>query len=106
MRRIIILLVCGIGWVSAPQQVDARQRPLDFDWGPSSLRLSEGMTELEATNAGYRPNKAELTTCGTESTNGAWQCRIITYGNDSSSLVVFERSSDDGWVVNHWIVLP
>jgi hypothetical protein len=104
MRRIIILLLCGIGWVSAPLEVDARQR---LDWGPSSLRLSEGMTELEAINAiGYQPNKAELETCGTESSNGAWQCRILTYGTNSSSLVVFERSSDEGWVVNHWIVVP
>src|ERR1700676_1617952 len=98
MRRTIVLLLCGIGWVSAPLEADARER---FDWGPFSLRLSEGMTELDAINViGHRPNKAELTTCGTESTDGAWECRILTYRNDNSSLVVFERRLDDGWIVN------
>jgi hypothetical protein len=110
MRQIIVLLLCGIGWVSAPLEAYARERAATrerFNWGPFSLRLSDGMAEPEAINAiGYQPNKAERTTCGTESSNGEWQCRILTYGNDDSNLVVFERSSDEGWVVNSWSVYP
>ena len=79
----------------------------DIDWGRFSLRLSEDMTEQQAISAvGYKPNKAELTTCGAESRDGPWQCRILTFGNNYSSLVVYERRSGELWVVNNWIVLP
>jgi hypothetical protein len=83
-----------------------------FDWGPSSLRLSEDMTEQQAINAvGYSPNKAELSTCGTESARGPWKCRVLTFGESYNNLTVFERDDGDDtigrlWVVNHWVLVP
>ena len=77
------------------------------NWGPFSLRLSEGMKEQEAINAvGYLPSKVELKTCGTESTQGAWDCKILTYGDLYSNLTIFERRSGGSWVVNSWLVRP
>lgn len=78
-----------------------------FDWGPFSLRLAEGMTEQEAINAvGYRPNKVDQTTCGANSAGGAWDCRILTFGDLYGNLMVLERRSGSLWVVNSWIVFP
>lgn len=78
-----------------------------MDWGPFSLRLSEGMTEEQAINAvGYQPNMAELRTCGTASAKGAWQCRVLTFGNQHSNLTILERRSDEAWLVNSWTVFP
>ena len=78
-----------------------------FNWGPYSFRLAEDMTEQQAISAvGYQPNKAELTTCGTQSSSGPWDCRILTFGNSRSYLMIFERRSGDSWVVNNWSVEP
>ena len=76
-------------------------------WGPFSLVLSEGMTEQEAINAvGYSPNKAELSTCGSESVGGAWNCRILTWGDRYNYMRVYERRSGGLWVLNNWSVYP
>jgi hypothetical protein len=76
------------------------------DWGPFSLLLSEGMTEKQVIETiGSPPNKAELQTCGSDTASGEWTCRIITYKDRRSSLVIFERRLDDDvWVVNSWRV--
>jgi hypothetical protein len=75
--------------------------------GAFSLRLSEGMTEQQAITAvGYQPNRAEQQTCGRASTTGEWDCRILTYGDRHSNLVIMERRSDESWVVNNWNVYP
>jgi hypothetical protein len=78
-----------------------------MDWGPSSLRLSEGMTEQQAIAAlGYQPSRAEVTTCGRDTTSGEWDCRVLTFGNRRNNLVVYERREDESWIVNSWRVFP
>jgi hypothetical protein len=100
MRQLIPVIVAGTIF-SGASQADIRHRT---DWGPSSLRLVEGMTEEEAIKAvGQWPSKAEVTTCGSESSSGEWTCRILTFGDRYSSLRIFERR-DDQWVVNNWSV--
>lgn len=103
-RRISVLFVCMIlNWITAPTHA----RPARTDWGPFSLRLSEGMTEQQAVDAiGYGPNRAELRTCGTDKAGGEWDCRILTFGDQSSNLIIYERRSDQLWVVNSWRVYP
>jgi hypothetical protein len=79
------------------------------NWGAKSALLDVDMTEQQVMNeVGYRPNKVEMQTCGQETRNGAWQCKIHTYGFQLSKLTVyFSESSDDGtWRVNHWRVYP
>jgi hypothetical protein len=88
-------------WIGAPLHAAAA------DWGASSLRLSDGMTEQDAINAiGYQPNKVHLETCGAESAGGAWDCRVLTFGDRRNNLTVLERRSDESWVVNSWWVKP
>jgi hypothetical protein len=103
-RRTIAVFACVIlSWISAP----AFARPARTDWGPFSLRLSEGMTEQQAIKAiGYGPNRAELSTCGADTADGEWNCRIITFGDQYSNLTIYERSSDEGWIVTSWRVHP
>jgi hypothetical protein len=115
MKRLVaVLVVSGVLYsMSAPSLARPRNT---MDWGPSSLRLSEGMTEGQAIEAiGYRPSKAELDTCGTKAASGPWTCRILTFGDSFNNLTVFERdNADDGdqavglhqWIVNHWLVAP
>lgn len=81
----------------------------DDDWGLLSARLSPRMTEGQVMQAvGYRPNKVELKTCGSDSANGAWQCKIFTFGGLYSNLTVwfFEDNSAHLWLVNSWSVYP
>src|SRR3974390_156606 len=76
-----------------------------LDWGPSSLQLSEGMTEQQAINAvGYRPSRAELTTCGQDTDAGGWECRILTFGDRHANLMVLLRQDGQSWIVNSWHV--
>lgn len=78
-----------------------------FDWGPATLQLRKLMTEQQAIQAiGHQPNKAEQSTCGTESPQGAWECRILTWGDLSSNLTVYEVQIADAWVVNNWSSYP
>jgi hypothetical protein len=109
MGRIVATLLSAAMLCSSIGASSATSRR-GMDWGPSSLRLSEGMTEQEAITAvGYPPNKAEQQTCGTEAASGPWTCRILTFGNSYSNLTVVERDEGDAtighfWVVNHWVV--
>jgi hypothetical protein len=101
-RQFVFLLMrvmpCLLG---APSLANA------LDWGPASLRLSEGMTEQQAIAAiGYRPSRAELTTCGQNTDAGAWDCRILTFGDRYSSLVIHLRQEGQSWFVNDWNVYP
>jgi hypothetical protein len=97
-----ILYAVLISLGAAPLEAASR-----FDWGPYSLRLAEDMTEQAAISAiGYQPNKVERKTCGADTSGGEWECRILTFGNNRSSLTVFERRSDELWVVNSWMVDP
>ena len=104
IRRLFHLASVALCIVTAPSFAS------EMDWGPSSLRLTQDMTEQQAVDAvGYRPNKAELTTCGTEASSGPWTCRILTFGNRRKNLTVFQRDAGDDtigrlWVVNHWVV--
>jgi hypothetical protein len=114
MRRIIVLLLCGAGWIIPPFEAAAQSSvryktgsAATWDWGPSSLRLSEGMTERETISViGYLPSKAELSTCGGDTKSGEWDCRILTFGTDANGLIVYEARSDGGWLVNNWTVYP
>jgi hypothetical protein len=75
------------------------------DWGPYSLRLSEGMTEQQAINTvGYLPNRAEQDTCGGNTTSGEWSCRILTFGDRRNNLTIWERREGEVWLVNNWNV--
>jgi hypothetical protein len=81
----------------------------DDDWGMLSGRLSPRMTENQVMQAvGYRPNKVELKTCGNESPNGPWQCKVFTFGGLYSNLTVlfFDDVSTGLWRVNSWSVYP
>jgi hypothetical protein len=78
-----------------------------FDWGPFSLRLSEDMTEQQIINAiGYQPNQVSLETCGTQSSLGPWDCRILIFGSKYNGLTIAERRSGALWVVNNWWMEP
>ena len=81
----------------------------DDEWGVLSGRLSPRMTEQQVMNAiGYRPNKVELKTCGTDSPGGAWQCKIYTFGGLYYHLTVYfqQDDTDQFWRVNSWTVYP
>jgi hypothetical protein len=101
-RRTIAFFACmTLCWISVPSPAAAT------DWGPFSLRLSEGMTEQDAIAAiGYQPNMVESETCGTNSKRGAWDCRVLTYGNRQNNLTILERRSGGSWVVNSWSMFP
>jgi hypothetical protein len=101
-RRTIAFFACIVlCWISAPSLAAAT------DWGPFSLRLSEGMTEQQAINAvGYQPNRAEVEICGANSKKGPWDCRVLTYGDRHNNLTILEQRSGDSWVVNGWRVFP
>jgi hypothetical protein len=100
-RRLVgafIACICVFGWTATGYS---------YDWGPFSLRLRQGMTEQEAINAiGYLPNKVEQKTCGSNSSGGAWSCRILAYSDFRGSLRVYEQHNGDLWVVNGWDVYP
>jgi hypothetical protein len=64
----------------------------DDDWGLLSARLSPRMTERQVMEAiGYRPNKVELQTCGSDTPTGPWQCKLFTFGNLYSHSKVLRR---------------
>jgi hypothetical protein len=80
----------------------------DDDWGAVSIRLSPGMTEQEIMKAvGYRPNKAEVKTCGGNTRDGGWMCKVYTFGYAAKYLqVVFSEASSGVWIANSWSVYP
>jgi hypothetical protein len=80
----------------------------DDDWGLLSARLSPRMTEQQVMGAvGYRPNKVELQTCGGDTSNGAWSCKIFTFGSLYNHLrVTFFEDDSHVWHVNDWSVYP
>jgi hypothetical protein len=78
------------------------------NWGAKSALLDLGMTEQQVMNTvGYRPNKVEVQTCGQQTANRAWTCKIHTYGLQLSNLTVFfSQSPDDGtWRASGWKVI-
>jgi hypothetical protein len=79
----------------------------DTDWGCLSMRMREGMSEQEVMNAmGYRPNKVEMTTCGSQ-TPQPWSCKKYTFGGSYNAIMVlFERGDEGNWLVNSWTVFP
>ncbi len=75
------------------------------NFAPLGAKLDEEMTEAQvATALGYTPNAVSLSTCGQETSDGAWSCKIEVFGGDcSGSLTVYFRKNKDGvWVVNSW----
>jgi hypothetical protein len=78
------------------------------EFGSRSLRLSDDMTEQQAINAiGYSPSRAELGTCGQQSSSGTWICKTLTFGSSEDGIAIFLQQRPDGlWGVNGWIVLP
>jgi hypothetical protein len=79
----------------------------DSDLGCMSMQLRDDMTEQEAISAiGYRPNKVEMTTCGS-STDHPWQCKLLTFGGLFNRLTVYLTRNPAGiWEVNSWHVYP
>jgi len=79
----------------------------DVDWGCLSMRMREAMTEQEVINAmGYRPNKVEMNTRGS-STSNPWSCKKYTFGGLYNNITVYFQQSDTGsWIVNSWSVFP
>ena len=99
MQQLVPLLTAGMLLVVST--ADARNR---MDWGPASLRLVPGMTEEEAIKAvGHWPNKAEVKTCGGDTSSGEWTCRILTFGDSYNSLRIYEQL-DGQWIVDSWSV--
>jgi hypothetical protein len=69
------------------------------DIGCLTQQLHEDMTEAEVISVlGYRPDVVTLETCGSESREGPWHCKIYRFG----PLRVFFRKDDGIWVVNSW----
>ncbi len=94
-----ILVVC-LSTVLCPGTVHA-----DDDWGLLSARLSPRMTEQQVMVAiGYGPNKVELRTCGGDTPDGPWQCKIFTFGSlyNHLSVTFFEDDFYHLWRVNGW----
>jgi hypothetical protein len=69
--------------------------------------MRELMTEEQVMNAmGYRPNKVEMKTCGSD-TPHPWSCKKYTFGGSYNSIMVLFQQDDEGnWVVNGWSVYP
>jgi len=102
MRRAIAFFTCII-----LSLIGISSHAAATDWGAFSLRLSEEMTEQQVMNAlGHQPNMTTVETCGTRSVRGAWQCRVLTFGDRHSNLTVLERRSNEVWIVNSWSVFP
>jgi hypothetical protein len=80
----------------------------DTDWGCKSSRLREDETEQEViATIGYRPNKVELKTCGSQSRKGPWDCKVYVFGSlDYNLEVLFHQDYEGGWRVNGWFVFP
>ena len=77
--------------------------------GAKSALLDLGMTEQQITNTvGRRPSKVEMQTCGQQTKQGAWTCKMHTYGTEWVNLTVaFGQSPEDGtWRANSWSVRP
>jgi hypothetical protein len=74
----------------------------------ASLKLQQGMTEVEAINVvGFPPDSADLGTCGTNTKKGAWTCRTLTFNGlgNNHRLMVIEALVDKVWRVNSWSVI-
>jgi hypothetical protein len=76
----------------------------DTDFSTYGGRLDEGMTESQVAQAmGFQPNMVTLETCGYDSKNGAWQCKIETWGSPcKGDLRVYFVKAGGVWVVNNW----
>ena len=75
------------------------------NWGAKSALLDLGMTEQQVMNTvGYRPNKVEVQTCGQQTANRAWTCKIHTYVSGTNKLRVwFQQSPNDRmWRAVDW----
>jgi hypothetical protein len=72
-------------------------------WIPGLCHQSRLKREKRAANAA-RPAHIELAEYA--SLFRPTRCRILTFGDQYSSLIIYERSSDESWVVNSWRVNP
>jgi hypothetical protein len=60
--------------------------------------LDIGMTESSVVNKLGAPTSVSVSTCGQDSRDGAWHCRILTFG---ACRLYFQRG-EDLWVLNSW----
>ena len=75
-------------------------------WGELSGHLAENMTEQQVVTAlGHRPNKVELQTCGSK-TSEPWTCKIYTFGEMTNNIKVLFQKIDGAYLVNSWTVFP
>jgi hypothetical protein len=73
--------------------------------GEITANLHDGMTENQVTAMiGEGPVSIDESTCGLETPNGAWQCRILNYGRTCNSLTIYlaYNKAKQVWVVNNW----
>jgi hypothetical protein len=76
-------------------------------WGQITFYLQEDMTEQQVMNLiGSWPNKVEQTTCGNDTREGGWSCRILAYGNSYGGLRIYLEWRDGRWRVNSWSAYP
>jgi hypothetical protein len=101
-----LLLVLTLGACNTSNQhVNNAPR---FSASITSKMLESGITESEiGKRTGWKPNKAEMSTCGT-STSSPWRCKILTYGVSYDNMLVVHLIPDAPGgesIVNSWFVL-
>jgi len=99
MRFLFCLVVALVVATAATAQT--------VNWGAKSALLDLGMTEQQVKKTvGSAPNKVEMDTCGQLTKQGAWTCKIHTYGSGFNRLTVWFQQTNDGWRVVSWNVYP
>ena len=104
MRFLLFCIIIALDLVAATASFAQT-----VNWGAKSALLDLAMTEQQVMNTvGSRPNKVEMQTCGQQTKEGPWKCKIHTYGLSGNKLTVaFSQSSNDGtWRANNWSVYP
>jgi hypothetical protein len=74
--------------------------------GAVSKKLEVGMTEQQVTALAGEPTSVSVSTCGSESASGPWQCKAYDYKsawNGLTTLMIhFHHGADGIWRVNDW----
>jgi hypothetical protein len=103
MRALFVAITVS-GWLLSTGTSGAQIFGPNF--GALGAKLEQNMSEDQVVSTvGRQPTSVSLSTCGTETKNGAWQCKIYEYehGRRGSSLrIYFQRTPAGVWVVSNW----
>jgi hypothetical protein len=92
MRLLFIYLIVAVELVVA-----TASSAQTVNWAAKNALLDLGMTEQQVTKTvGSAPNKVEMDTCGQLTKQGAWTCKIHTYGSGFNKLRVWFQQSPKG----------